>query len=228
MYGNSEFYTQGSSHIITNGNVVDERSLQIHSHDGHNMDVLLHVNGNNMHIRDVNLSDFHDLDTLLPKGKKNRSSLELIERIKGELLTPEDVAPITILGMNSASSNQQTPSLVRHMPTPNESSPQTCMKKQSTRKKSTTPKKVSTRKKSMKSMKSMKSKKVSTRKKKKNAPKSLRRKSSNKSTRVQSTLRTKKRVRRPKTLKLKQSQKQSQKQKLSPELRYQLNSVQDS
>ena len=218
MYGNSEFYTQGSSHIITNGNVVDERSLQIHSHDGHNMDVLLHVNGNNMHIRDVNLSDFHDLDTLLPKGKKNRSSLELIERIKGELLTPEDVGPITILGMNSASSNQQTPSLVRHMPAPNESSPQTCMKKQSTRKKSTTPKKVSTRK------KSMKSKKVSTRKKKKNTPKSLRRKSSNKSTRVQSTLRTKKRVRRPKTLKLKQSQKQ----KLSPELRYQLNSVQDS
>ena len=225
MYGNSEFYTQGSSHIITNGNVVDERSLQIHSHDGHNMDVLLHVNGNNMHIRDVNLSDFHDLDTLLPKGKKNRSSLELIERIKGELLTPEDVGPITILGMNSASSNQQTPSLVRHMPAPNESSPQTCMKKQSTRKKSTTPKKVSTRK---KSMKSMKSKKVSTRKKKKNTPKSLRRKSSNKSTRVQSTLRTKKRVRRPKTLKLKQSQKQSQKQKLSPELRYQLNSVQES
>ena len=218
MYGNSQFYTQGSSHIITNGNVVDERSLQIHSHDGHNMDVLLHVNGNNMHIRDVNLSDFHDLDTLLPKGKKNRSSLELIERIKGELLTPEDVGPITILGMNSASSNQETPSLIRHVPTPNESSPQTCIKTQSTRKKSNTPKKVSTRK------KSVKTKKVSTRKKTKNTPKSLRRKSSNKSTRAHSTVRTKKRVRRPKTLKLKQSQKQ----KLSPELRYKLNSVQDS
>lgn len=86
----TKIYAQGSTHTITNGELVNYNKMNMVTDDGHKVNLKLDLNGEKYLVRNLDLNNIHHLDKILPK--KRQTQISLYDKMTNDFdLTEDDI-----------------------------------------------------------------------------------------------------------------------------------------